>query len=232
MCRGTRSSASHTSEARATQVLSSKGPAATGPFHDSLRYPLLLIFPPDRVEVPGNAGHIHREAQDFKKQVHRLHPNRRSERCPQADSAAGKILPYTPQRGISDPSVRVMPICMDDICMDDRAIIATYPGVEMPLGIRGGAGVGCWGSTKQVALLSSWDRGCKSACGNEPSSIRGAVSPESSVPGCHACQVRKAHSGIALHGSGDLFWTSRLWGVGESCLDGSFGHHALGAVLP
>ena len=50
----------------------SKGPAATGPFHDSLRYPLLLIFPPDRVEVPGNAGHIHREAQDFKKQVHRL----------------------------------------------------------------------------------------------------------------------------------------------------------------
>ena len=32
LCRGTRSSASHTSEARATQVLSSKGPAATGPF--------------------------------------------------------------------------------------------------------------------------------------------------------------------------------------------------------
>lgn len=51
MCRGTRSSASHTSEARATQVLSSKGPAATGPFHGSLRYPLLLIFSPDRVEV-------------------------------------------------------------------------------------------------------------------------------------------------------------------------------------
>lgn len=98
LCRGTRSSASHTSEARATQVLSSKGPAATGPFHDSLRYPLLLIFPPDRVEVPGNAGHIHREAQDFKKQVHRLHPNRRSERCPQADSAAGIILPHGPRR--------------------------------------------------------------------------------------------------------------------------------------
>lgn len=51
LCRGTRSSASHTSEARATQVLSSKGPAETGPFHDSLRYPLLLIFSPDRVEV-------------------------------------------------------------------------------------------------------------------------------------------------------------------------------------
>lgn len=103
LCRGTRSSASHTSEARATQVLSSKGPAATGPFHDSLRYPLLLIFPPDRVEVPGNAGHIHREAQDFKKQVHRLHPNRRSERCPQADSAAVKILPHRSRRGMSDP---------------------------------------------------------------------------------------------------------------------------------
>ena len=114
LCRGTRSSASHTSETRATQVLSSEGPVAAGPFHDSLRYPLLLIFPPDRVEVPGNAGHIHREAQDFKKQVHRLHPNRRSERCPQADSAADKILPYTPQRGISDPSVRVVSICMDD----------------------------------------------------------------------------------------------------------------------
>ena len=97
LCRGTRSSASHTSEARATQVLSSKGPAATGPFHDSLRYPLLLIFLPDRVEVPGNAGHVHREAQDFKKQVHRLHPNRRSERCPQADSAAVKILPHRPR---------------------------------------------------------------------------------------------------------------------------------------
>lgn len=41
-------------------------------------------------------------------------PNRRSERCPQADSAAVKILPYTPQRGISDPSVRVVSICMDD----------------------------------------------------------------------------------------------------------------------
>ena len=77
MCRGTRSSATQTSETRATQVLSSKGPAATGPFHDSLRYPLLLIFPPDRVEVPGNAGHMHREAPDFKKQVHRLHPNQR-----------------------------------------------------------------------------------------------------------------------------------------------------------
>lgn len=97
LCRGTRSSASHTSEARATQVLSSKGPAATGPFHDSLRYPLLLIFPPDRVEVPCNAGHIHREAQDFKKQVHRLHSNRKSERCPQADSAAVKILPHRPR---------------------------------------------------------------------------------------------------------------------------------------
>ena len=97
MCRGTRSLASHTSETRATQVLSSKGSVAAGPFHDSLRYPLLLIFPPDRVEVPGNAGHIHREAQDFKKQVHRLHPNRRSERCPQADSAAGIILPHGPR---------------------------------------------------------------------------------------------------------------------------------------
>ena len=97
LCRGTRSSATQTSEARATQVLSSKGPAATGPFHDSLRYPLLLIFPPDRVEVPGNAGHIHRKAQDFKKQVHRLHPNRRSERCPQADSAAITILPHRPR---------------------------------------------------------------------------------------------------------------------------------------
>lgn len=72
----------------------------------------------------------------------------------------------------------------------------------MPLGIRGGAGVGCWGSTKQVALLSSWDRGCESACSNGPNSIRGAVSPESSVPGCHACQVMKVHSGIALHGNG------------------------------
>ncbi len=104
LCRGTRSSACHTSEARATQVLSSKGPAATGPFHDSLRYPLLLIFPPDRVEVPGNAGHVHREAQDFKKQVHRLHPNRRSERCPQADSAAVKILPHRPRWETSYPS--------------------------------------------------------------------------------------------------------------------------------
>lgn len=72
-------------------------------FYDSLRYPLLLIFPPDRVEVPGNAGHIHREAQDFKKQVHRLHPNRRSERCPQADSAAVKILPHRPRWETSYP---------------------------------------------------------------------------------------------------------------------------------
>lgn len=104
MCRGTRSSATQTSETRATQVLMSKGPAATGPFHDSPRYPLLLIFPPDRVEVPGNAGHIHREAQDFKKQVHRLHPNRRSERCPQADSAAVKILPHRPRWETSYPS--------------------------------------------------------------------------------------------------------------------------------
>lgn len=103
MCRGTRSSATQTSETRATQVLMSKGPAATGPFHDSPRYPLLLIFPPDRVEVPGNAGHIHREAQDFKKQVHRLHPNRRSERCPQADSAAVKILPHRPRWETSYP---------------------------------------------------------------------------------------------------------------------------------
>lgn len=103
LCRGTRSLAAQTSETRATQVLSSKGPVAAGPFHDSLRYPLLLIFPPDRVEVPGNAGHIHREAQDFKKQVHRLHPNQRSERCPQADSAAGIILPHGPRWGMSDP---------------------------------------------------------------------------------------------------------------------------------
>lgn len=78
-------------------------------FYDSLRYPLLLIFPPDRVEVPGNAGRVHREAQDFKKQVHRLHPNRRSERCPQADSAADKILPYTPQRGYLTPVLEWCP---------------------------------------------------------------------------------------------------------------------------
>lgn len=110
LCRGTRSSASHTSETRATQVLMSKGPAATGPFYDSLRYPLLLIFPPDRVEVPGNTGHIHREAQDFKKQVHRLHPNRRSERCPQADSAAVIILPYGPWRETFGPCIRAMSI--------------------------------------------------------------------------------------------------------------------------
>lgn len=98
----------------------------------------------------------------------------------------------------------------------------------MPLGIRGGAGVGCWGSTKQVALLSFWDRGCESACSNGPSSIRGAVSPESSVPACHACQVMKAHSGIALHGNGGLFGASHPWCIGESCLDGGFGHHVLG----
>ena len=103
LCRGTRSSASHTSEARATQVLSSKGRLQPALFYDSLRYPLLLIFPPDRVEVPGNAGHIHREAQDFKKQVHRLHPNRRSERCPQADSAAVRILPHRPRWETSYP---------------------------------------------------------------------------------------------------------------------------------
>ena len=102
----------------------------------------------------------------------------------------------------------------------------------MPLGIRGGAGVGCWGSTKQVALLFSWDRGCESACSNGPNSIRGAVSPESSVPGCHACQVMKVHSGIALHGNGGLFGASHPWCIGESCLDGGFGHHALGAILP
>lgn len=53
LCRGTRSSASQTSEARATQVLSSKGPAATGPFHDSLRYPLMPIFLPDQYELSG-----------------------------------------------------------------------------------------------------------------------------------------------------------------------------------
>ena len=103
VCRGTRSSDAQTLETRATQVLSSKGSAATGPFHDSLRYPLLLIFPPDRVEVPGNAGHIHREAQDFKKQVHRLHPNQRSERCLQADSVAVKILPHRPRWETSIP---------------------------------------------------------------------------------------------------------------------------------
>lgn len=60
----------------------------------------------------------------------------------------------------------------------------------------------------------------------------GAVSPESSVPGCHACQVMKAHSGIALHGNGGLFGASHPWCIGESCLDGGFGHHALGAILP
>ena len=105
MCRGTRSSATQTSETRATQVLSSKGSVAAGPLHDSLRYPLLLIFPPDRVEVPDDAGYIHREAQDFKKQVHRLHPNRRSERCPQVDSAAGIILPHGPRWRIAGPLV-------------------------------------------------------------------------------------------------------------------------------
>ena len=105
MCRGTRSSATQTSETRATQVLSSKGSVAAGPLHDSLRYPLLLIFPPDRVEVPDDAGYIHREAQDFKKQVHRLHPNQRLERCPQADSAAGIILPHGPRWRIACPLV-------------------------------------------------------------------------------------------------------------------------------
>ena len=112
LCRGTRSSVGQLWKRGQRRYKCLKGRLQPALFYDSLRYPLLLIFPPDRVEVPGNAGHIHREAQDFKKQVHRLHPNRRSERCPQADSAADKILPYTPQRGISDPSVRVVSICM------------------------------------------------------------------------------------------------------------------------
>lgn len=114
LCRGTRSSVGQLWKRGQRRYKCLKGRLQPALFYDSLRYPLLLIFPPDRVEVPGNAGHIHREAQDFKKQVHRLHPNRRSERCPQADSAANKILPYTPQRGISDPGVRVVSICMDD----------------------------------------------------------------------------------------------------------------------
>lgn len=37
---------------------------------------------------------------------------------------------------------------------------------------------------------------------------------------------------FALYNNRDLFRASCLWGVGESCLDGGFGHHALGAVLP
>ena len=35
-----------------------------------------------------------------------------------------------------------------------------------------------------------------------------------------------------LHGNRHFFRAPCLWCVGESCLDGSFGHHALGAVLP
>lgn len=37
---------------------------------------------------------------------------------------------------------------------------------------------------------------------------------------------------FASYNNRDLFRASCLWGVGESCLDGGFGHHALGAVLP
>lgn len=103
MCRGTRSSVGQLWKRGQRRCYRLKGSAATDPLHDSLCYPLLLIFPPDRVEVPGNAGHIHREAQDFKKQVHRLPPNRRSERCPQADSAAVVILPHRPRRETSYP---------------------------------------------------------------------------------------------------------------------------------
>ena len=103
LCRGTRSSVGQLWKRGQRRYKCLKGRLQPALFYDSLRYPLLLIFPPDRVEVPGNAGHVHREAQDFKKQVHRLHPNRRSERCPQADSAAVKILPHRSRRGMSDP---------------------------------------------------------------------------------------------------------------------------------
>ena len=103
MCRGTRSSVGQLWKRGQRRYFRLKGRLQPALFYDSLRYPLLLIFPPDRVEVPGNAGHIHREAQDFKKQVHRRHPNRRSERCPQADSAAVKILPHRPRWETSYP---------------------------------------------------------------------------------------------------------------------------------
>lgn len=44
--------------------------------------------------------------------------------------------------------------------------------------------------------------------------------------------VKTICPGVPLHGNRDLFWAPCLWSVGESCLDGSFGHHALGAILP
>ena len=44
--------------------------------------------------------------------------------------------------------------------------------------------------------------------------------------------VKMVCPGVPLYGNRHFFRASCLWRVGESCLDGSFGHHALGAVLP
>lgn len=129
LCRGTRSSVRHLWK-RGQRRYYRLGSVAAGPFCDSLRYPLLLIFPPDRVEVPGNARHVHREAQDFKKQVHRLHSNRRSERCPQADSAAVIILPHGLRRGYSTPCVGVaaIPILLGRAALPFRPFRRTVLG--------------------------------------------------------------------------------------------------------
>lgn len=61
-------------------------------------------------------------------------------------------------------------------------------------------------------------------------SIRDAVRRESRE--LNGRYVKTICPGVPLHGNRDLFWAPCLWSVGESCLDGSFGHHALGAILP
>ena len=88
LCRGTRSSALKLRRRGQRRCYRLRGRLQPALFMTPFAIRYCLLFPPDRVEVPGNAGHVHREAQDFKKQVHRLHPNRRSGCCPQADSAA------------------------------------------------------------------------------------------------------------------------------------------------
>lgn len=66
--------------------------------------------------------------------------------------------------------------------------------------------------------------------GNMFSSIRDAVRRESrELNGQYAKMVCLD---VSLHGNKHFFWAPCLWSVGESCLDGSFGHHALGAILP
>lgn len=101
----------------------------------------------------------------------------------------------------------------------------------MPLGIRGepGSDVGAQRSKWRFCLLGSGMRISLQQWAQLDSGRSESRIERSWLPCMSGDESPQRHRLTRQRG---LFGASHPWCIGESCLDGGFGHHVLGAILP